>query len=220
MQDIKIDDILSQYGGSTANCLNTVFSNIEEDETIDSSPICQHSAYLDPSSVENFLRTNSDRFSIFSMNVDSLHKKHPHISIFVEELLQKNLFFSALTFQETRITKDTDCTTLNIPNYELIPMPQVCSKKGGLVTYVHNSFTGTARPDLYKKSKIWEGQFIDISGPSLNESILIANIYRPPLTNKHKERTISRFTKEFKPILTKLKKENRYKFLCGDYNML
>ena len=159
MQELKTEDILSQYGGSATNCLGTIFSNIEEDETIDSSPICQHSVYLDSSSVECFLKTNRDRFSIFSMNVDSLHKKHPHISIFVEDLLSRNLFFSALTFQEARITKDTDCTTLNIPNYRLIPSPKVCSEKGGLVTYLHVSFTGIERPNLYKKCRLPGGLF-------------------------------------------------------------
>ena len=134
------NEILNNFGGVIDNCLGTTFANIDDDEGV--SPLVQTSTYLDPcdSHVEKFLTTHQDHFTIFSMNADSLHAKHAQLLIFIDSLLQKGFHFSAICIQEARITSTTNCKPLNLPQYELIPEPQVCSTKGGLVTYLHQDF--------------------------------------------------------------------------------
>ena len=216
---LHTNEILENYGGPATNCLETIFSNVDNDET---SPaiFCQKSSYLDPNdkAIESFLKENSGNFTVLSLNADSLHKKHIQLSIFVELLLNKGLFFSAIAIQECRITDKTNCNPLDIPQYKLEPMGQVCSKKGGLVIYLHDNFNGVAREDLYKKSSLWEAQFLTVTGESIDGSITLINLYRPPRRNNNLE-TIKQFIKEFKPCLTKLQNENNFKILCADFNI-
>ena len=151
------ESVLEQYGGTATNCLDTIFCNLEDDETIQFAPLTQKSTYLNanPEDIEAYLKTNENNFTVLSFNADSLHKKHTELAIMVELLLTKNVFFSAICVQEARITDNTDCDPLNLPGYKLEPKGLVCSSKGGLVTYVHNSFTATPRPSLYTPSRIY-----------------------------------------------------------------
>ena len=187
-------------------CLGTTFSTNDDDEE-ESSPLIQTSTFLDVNDeIEQFLSRHKDHFTLFSMNADSLHAKHSYLQIFVEKLLVKGLFFSAICIQEARINKKTDCKFLDLPQYNLNPQPWVCSKKGGLVIYLHQNFTSTDRTsDLYKNSRIWEGQFIDVYGPSIKNKLTIANIYRPPRNNNNLK-ALTDFSNQLKPCLDKLKK--------------
>ena len=134
------NQILENFGGEIENCLGTIFANIDDDEG--ASPIVQTSTYLDPGDthVEHFLSLHQDHFTIFSMNADSLHAKHVHLQIFIDNLLTKSLHFSALCFQEAHISSTTKVTNVDLPGYELIPQPLVCSSKGGLAIYLHRNF--------------------------------------------------------------------------------
>ena len=95
------------------------------------------------------------------------------------------MYFSAICVQEARINKHTNCKVLNLSQYELIPQPQSVSSKGGLVIYLHQDFSFYDRTqELHKKSsRIFEGQFIDVYGPAIQNKVTIANIYRPPRNN-------------------------------------
>ena len=163
-------EILSNFGGEVNNCLDTIFSNIDDDA--EASPFIQTSTFLDANDtdIESFFGKHANHFTLFSMNADSLHAKHAHLRIFVDRLLTKGMFFSAICIQEARIHKNTNCKMLDLPKYNLIPKPSVCSKKGGLAIYLHQDFFSFDRTDtLYKKSKIWEGQFVDVYGPSIKK---------------------------------------------------
>ena len=212
------EELLSNFGGVIDNCLDTVFSNLDEDEA---SPLIQTSTFLNANDVdvENFFKRHQSNFTIFSMNADSLHAKHAHLQLFVESFLQKNFYFSAICIQEARINKYTDCKPLDLPQYELIPQPQTVSSKGGLVIYLHQDFTHHDRTKELLKipSKIFEGQFVDVYGPSIQNKITIANIYRPPRCNN--QNALTKLAKELKPILSKLKKENTYSFVTSDMNI-
>ena len=110
-------------------------------------------------------------------------KKHPQLAIFIESLLEKNIFLSAIVIQEARISDDTDCSLYELPKYNLEPQGKICSEKGGLLTYIHESYTYTKRKELYSKSNIYEALYLRISGPALKKNITLCNIYRPPRLN-------------------------------------
>ena len=140
-------DILDNYGGESENCLNSIFSNTDDDEA---APFIQTSTFLnaDDSDVENFFIRHQNNFRIFSMNADSLHAKHAQLQIFVDKFLQKNMYFSAICIQEARINSTTDCKVLDLPQYKLIPQPYSVSTKGILVIYLHKDFDSYGRTDL------------------------------------------------------------------------
>ena len=212
------EDLLRNYGGEIENCLDSVFSSLDDDGA---SPLIQNSTFLaaEDSEVENFFSRHKNKFLIFSMNADSLHPKHAYLQLFVEIFLQKNMYFSAICIQEARINANTDCKSLDLPQYELIPQPQTVSTKGGLAIYLHQDFSPYDRTkDLMKKpSKIFEGQFVDVYGPTIQNKLTIANIYRPPRHNN--QNALVRLSNELKPIFSQLKKENTYTFVTCDLNI-
>ena len=107
--------------------------------------------------------------------------------------------FGAICLQETWLTANADLSLPQMPVYKLIHQGHICSKHGGLLIYLNDAFTYDKRT-LYKHSDIWEGLFIDVSGPSLNRPLTIGNIYRPPHDNNNNE-NISTFIAELSPII-------------------
>ena len=61
-----------------------------------------------------------------------------------------------------------------LDDYTCISQERISSTGGGLMIYLHNSYSYSNLP-IYEKSDIWEGQFIKVSGGNT-----ISNIYRPP----------------------------------------
>ena len=84
--DKSKEEILKNYGGDVENCLESVFSNIDDEEA---SPFIQTSTFLDADDeeVELFFQRHANNFTIFSMNADSLDAKHAHLQIFVDKFL-------------------------------------------------------------------------------------------------------------------------------------
>ena len=214
------NDILENYGGAIQNSLETIFTNVQDDDEGGSSPITQHSTFLNPydPDIEKFLEFNQDNFTVYSQNIDSLHAKHAELQIFVENLATKNMFFSRRCFQEARIGEKTDTDPLKLDHYNLITRSQQVSKKGGLAIYLHASYFHVERPNLYKKSKLWETLIIDVYGPSIETKLTIANIYRPPRLNNNLY-TVQDFMNELKPCLTELRRENSYSIITADFNI-
>ena len=84
---------------------------------------------------------------------------------------------------------------------------------------VWDDFSGTVRSNLYKKSKIYEALYVEVTGPKIkNKKITVGNIYRPPRKNNNLS-TVRDFIKEFRPTINKLKDENHFSLLAGDYNL-
>ena len=72
--------------------------------------------------------------------------------------------------------------------------------------------------NLYSRSDIWEGLFIDVMGYNLRRPLTIGNIYRPPHDN-NSNANIDKFVNELSPIIDILQKENSYASPVGDYNI-
>ena len=72
--------------------------------------------------------------------------------------------------------------------------------------------------NLYSSSNIWEGLYIDVTGHNLPERLTIGNIYRPPHDNNN-NKNIETFINEMLPFIDKLKKENIYAVISGDFNI-
>ena len=72
--------------------------------------------------------------------------------------------------------------------------------------------------NLYSSSNIWEGLYIDVTGHNLPERLTIGNIYRPPHDN-NTNKNIETFINEMLPFIDKLKKENIYAVISGDFNI-
>ena len=153
--------VLSNYGGIMKNnLLNNLDFNISEIENIDNIYV---SPYYSPGETAIRLKDKFNEFSIVSLNCQSLNVKYDQLTLFLNNFSSnRHICFSAICLQETWIGENHDISLFIIPNYTCIVKPKHCSEHGGLVTYLHESFTY----EIYNftKSAIWEGLIIKILG--------------------------------------------------------
>ena len=121
--------------------------------------------------------------------------------------------FSAICTQKSWLKQGQYVSQVQIPGYNLINQPKVCSEHGGLIIYLKREYTHNVK-DLYKSSDIWEGIFIDVFHENTNEKITIGNIYRP-LKNNNSNPTIENFIQQINPIISKLSKKIRMPYSPG-----
>ena len=100
-----------------------------------------------------------------------------------------------------------DISLFNIPNHTCIVKPKHCSEHGGLVTYLHESFTY----EIYNFTK-------SILGNDNEKNIYLANIYRPPKENSNNE-IIQQFITEISVVISEINKSNSVIIFTGDFNI-
>ena len=93
------------------------------------------------------------------------------------------------------------------------------AEKGGLITYIHKSFSNPPKVDnIYKKSIDWEALIVDVQDERFARKITIVNYYRPPRDN-YSNASIDKFLTPLEVILKKLEKQNSVIILSGDSNI-
>ena len=80
-----------------------------------------------------------------------------------------------------------------------------CTKHGGLIIYINEKYSYKLR-NLYDKSDVWEGLFIDVNGHKLSKTLTIGNMYRPAHDNNN-NKNIEKFIDEISPIIDIIQKE-------------
>ena len=215
MCQITDNDILKQYGGKITNDLNNILGTYEDAEN--EPDLFQHSHYYDWEGLQNVLVTKKDYFKILSLNCQSIQAKFDKIMTLLDYLNTKECQLSALCLQETWLTNDDDTSPLNIPGYHLISKGKQVSGHGGLLVYLHDSFTYTVK-NIKITSTRWEGQFIDIKHNRLKHKIILGNIYRPPRRNNCNNE-LNSFLDEFRPILETILEEKCITILAGDLSL-
>ena len=174
------DEILRNIGGKSKNNLNEILNNFTDtDFEIDTF---SESPYIDIDSLSEQLIPHTKKFSVLSVNIQSINAKFDKLLALITYLNDNNFMFSAICIQESWLKQGQDISLFQIPGYNLINQPKVCSEHGGLIIYLKREYTHNVR-DLYKSSDIWEGLFIDVFHENTNKKITIGNIYRPPKHN-------------------------------------
>ena len=72
--------------------------------------------------------------------------------------------------------------------------------------------------NAHAPSNMWEFMFLEISGGSLPQPILLGNGYRPPRNNNDND-SIRRFYTELSSVLNILTKSNLNIIISGDFNI-
>ena len=212
------EDMLSNYGGFDQNSLNNIIApdgHINEDDNDDLYDLIRHSFYYSDKQIVSHLKERRHNFSILSMNVASLNAKFDQIKIYVELLKAHNCELSIICLQESWLSDISETSLFQLDRYTMLSQGKICSGHGGLVIYVSNRFH-YKHLSLYKRSDVWEGQFIEISGSQLERNIITGNIYRPPRdvnTNYHT------FIEEMNPIFEILNNKNCECIILGDFNI-
>ena len=123
--------------------LLTTFSTDDDDDHHNPAnsgvPTLQKSEYLSPEHISNYLKQNRDKFTLMSLNLNSLNTKISELRIFIEDLQSQNLGFTVIAVQEARINAKTikHKNEYEIPGYKLEPQEcQIDSQNGGLAFYI------------------------------------------------------------------------------------
>ena len=212
------EDMLSNYGGFDENSLNNIIApdgNINEDDNNDLYDLIRHSFYYSDEQILSHLRERRQNFLILSMNIASLNTKFDQLKIYVELLKTHNCEFSIICLQESWLSDISDISLFQLDGYTMLSQGKICSGHGGLVIYISTRFH-YKHLSLYKKSDIWEGQFIEISGSQLERNIIIGNIYRPPRDTNANYHT---FIEELNPIFEFVNNKNCECSILGDFNI-
>ena len=116
------------------------------------------------------------KINVLSLNIDSLNSKFDELNILIHTLAESNVFISVICIQEARIGENSNIEHLNLKNYKMITQAytDICSRKGGLVTYLLNSIP-LANQTMHNTYSTWEGLFVDIVDVS-GKKITICNI--------------------------------------------
>ena len=124
---LKHEDIIK-------SSLLTTFSTDDDDDHHNPAnsgvPTLQKSEYLSPDHISTYLKLNRDKFTLMSLNLNSLNTKISELRIFIEDLQSQNLGFTVIAVQEARINAKTiqqkneykfQAINLNPKNFKLTP---------------------------------------------------------------------------------------------------
>ena len=215
------EDILLPYGGIESNDLSDYLQKGDDLDNIDMNEnIFQTtSKYLSVDNYHTLAHSNSNKFTCYSLNIESVRSKFDELVAFIHIMANTyNFKFDSITLQECWLTEGMDTSIFEIPGYQMYPQYSNIGKKGGLITYVLDKYTcklmDTSR---FTSSKMWECLSLSISDNILQGNLQINNIYRPGRSNSNA--TVRNFLKEYEQLLTDVNPEILNVLNTGDMNI-
>ena len=167
--------------------------------------------YFDDQTFKEKFKFNNT-LSMYHLNIRSLPEHFIEFTAYIEHL---NIDFKIIALSETWLKPHH--IDYIIPNYNIENELRIKRRGGGVSLYIHNSLQYKVRKDL----KIGNDQetinsvFVEIdkNTTNTNQNLIVGCIYRPPWVK------IADFIRALTPKLEKLKSENKYTLLMGDYNV-
>jgi exonuclease III len=212
---IPMYDIMQPADGGVPTVNHLVEDNNGRDSiNLYSYPNC---TYVDREELVSYLKECSNKFTILSLNCQSLKAKFNEIALLIDYVHSQGARLSAICLQETWLSDSDDKSLFTLPQYELISQIKSCSAHGGLAIYLNNRFQYKIFNSA-QESTLWEGLFIEVYGGGLKNKVNIGNIYRPPKYNNCNQ-TINNFMKELQPYINNLEKKAGNSALVGDFNI-
>ena len=132
------------------------------------------SPYIEIDSLTPVLSRYKANFSVLSLNIQSINSKFDALLAVLSELNVNDIKIDAICLQETWLSTEQDASIFNIPGYHLINLGKKCSAHSGLAIYLSDSFSYLIK-SVHEDSELWDGLFIEVSGESLCEKIIIVN---------------------------------------------
>ena len=191
---LSSEAILNNFGGRGNNNLENVLTIDEDDDEL---RIIHHSPYYSPYKLPKELCDSDSRYSVLSMNAQSINAKFGGIGTFLTIFENQNVRFDVICIQESWLDDDADIGIFQLEGYNCISQGKHASAHGGLMSYVDTKYNAE-RLDCSPNSSIWEGLFVKITDEETGDSSTIVNIYKPPKNNNNNE-NIEQFLTELDP---------------------
>ena len=191
------------------NNIDTLASNLcDDDLDIKLSNIKECKYY----SVEEFHNVKREKsFNIFHNNVNGLETKFGRLHHF---LASSSVELDLIAITETSHNDDDKFkSNININNYNLFSTPTKTSK-GGTAIFSSKKLDTIERIDLKVQHNHFESIWVEIKNKNC-KNVICCSLYRHP----HDTVDIyNEFLSYLEVCITKIKKENKLIFLCGDFN--
>ena len=213
-KEISPDTVFNNHGG--ANGINFA-EIINEGQDEDEVNIIRHSPYYVPSNLPSDLANKDNSCSVLSLNAQSLFAKFNGLQTILGLYSSQRIHFLVICIQETWITDESKLPLVSLEGYECFYVKPTSSSHGGLITYVDNEFDVCVTKKI-DNSTVWEGLFLELTYRSLNNKIIVGNIYKPPKDNNNPN-NINVFMTELEPIIQELSSSNTEVLICGDYDI-
>ena len=165
-------------------------------------------------------KISTEKFSIISLNIQSLSAKFDSFSNLINELITTNHNPDVICLQETWDIRD--CSMFNISNYHPLELNlRSTARGGGVGIYVKNNLTFKRLSQFsICIDRILETVFVEVLTPD-NKNIAIGSIYRPG--TRHPQLTFSDQYAQFSELLSNLLSDvaaySNNVFIYGDLNL-
>ena len=195
---------------SLTHLIDSISPNIDNEINL-----IEQSKYYSSDEFNLQLRQLSGKLTMLSLNCQSLNAKFDNLKLFLSSI-DSNSPITLIVLQETWFKHTTDLNYFNIPDYTMISDYCRLSQHGGLVIYVHNSFTAV-RSQLNPNSNVFESMLLEIHpNHSKFNKYIIGNIYRVP---SGEVTDLTTFIDEFSILLHTLQQQPYKTYMLGDYNI-
>ena len=160
--------------------------------------------------VNDFQNLNiGDNFNIFHSNLNGLESKFTSLHNLLSGA-KSSMDVIALT--ETSESNDNSfISNVDINGYKLYNTPTLTSK-GGVAIYVNGNFNVVERTELKAKNDEFESVWIEITNAN-SKNVICGCVYRHPRND------LSYFLHYIDSTLSKLSRENKEIYFCGDFNI-
>lgn len=157
------------------------------------------------------MTNNNDYFSIIHMNIRSVPK---HLDDFTQYLTNLQHSFRIIGLTETWLKEDNSFMG-NINGYNCEYTCRHNRTGGGVSMYVQSGLLYKRRRNLEMSQDGTESVVLELDKQQikLSKNVLIAVIYRPP------NKDIASFNKELDDLLSITKKEQKFMYIMGDFNI-
>ena len=161
---------------------------------------------------EIMAENNNHNVNIFHNNLNDLETKFEKVHNFLSNVTI-DLDIIALRQTSQQINDETFKTNVELPGYTLFSTPTK-SGKGGTAIYSNKKLDTIERKDLNITHDQYESIWIEIKNKNC-KNLIIGSIYRHPHDNMD---VYNSYLDYLELILSKLTKENKEIYNCGDFN--
>ena len=108
-------------------------------------------------------RTNGE-LRMLNLKIGGLNSKFDKFKLFLTECNDDKFPLSVITLQETHLSPETDVNCFQLPGYTMANYFVCLNKCGGIVIYVHSSFSlkRLDTSEFKQNSTVYEAIFLEI----------------------------------------------------------
>ena len=164
----------------------------------------EHSLYYSDQEYKACMARTNSELRMLNLNIGGLNSKFDKFKLFLAECNDDKFPLSVITLQETHLSPEIDINCFQLPGYTMVNDFARLIKCGGIVIYVHSSFSlkRLDTSEFKQNSTVYEAMFLEIYNNDYKyKKYIVGSLYRRP---SQFVADITQFTEEFSETLAKI----------------